>query len=82
MHAYAFCSTESSNSLMTDPPLPIQPRPRRWSVIAAAVMMVLLPSLAHGMEFDAREFGAVADGSHDDGPALRRMFAADHCSRI
>lgn len=46
------------------------------NLIVVACLLALLPRSVTAVEFRAREFGALGDGTHDDGPALRRMFAA------
>lgn len=41
-----------------------------------AVVMMLMSSGLSAMDLYVKDFGAVGDGVHDDGPALRKVFAA------
>ena len=42
---------------------------------ASIALMSVCVSVALGTEFRVSDFGAVGDGVHDDGPALRKAFA-------
>ncbi len=42
----------------------------------AVLALLLSAGLAFARDIQVREHGAVGDGVHDDGPALRAVFAA------